>query len=63
MFFFPEWSPEVVELCKKYQNDSVVAIDLAGDESLNTETHPEHREAYEVCSINMAAPYQRRGNG
>ncbi|KAG9352979.1 hypothetical protein JZ751_017555 [Albula glossodonta] len=33
----PEWSMEVVELCKKYQNRGVVAIDLAGDESLNCE--------------------------
>ncbi|KAL8179428.1 UNVERIFIED_CONTAM: hypothetical protein K2H54_066407 [Gekko kuhli] len=41
------WSPEVVELCKKYRNDSVVAIDLAGDESINAETCPEHRRAYE----------------
>ncbi|XP_025023620.1 adenosine deaminase, partial [Python bivittatus] len=43
----PSWSPEVVELCKKYQNDSVVAIDLAGDESIIAETCPEHRKAYE----------------
>uniref|UniRef100_A0ACB8F7C8 Uncharacterized protein n=1 Tax=Sphaerodactylus townsendi TaxID=933632 RepID=A0ACB8F7C8_9SAUR len=45
--FKPCWSPEVVELCKKYRNDSVVAIDLAGDESINAETCPEHRKAYE----------------
>ncbi|EMP28722.1 Adenosine deaminase [Chelonia mydas] len=40
------WSLEVVELCKKYQNNTVVAIDLAGDE-LVSETFPEHRKAYE----------------
>ncbi|KAJ6665623.1 hypothetical protein lerEdw1_001993 [Lerista edwardsae] len=43
----PNWSLEVVELCKKYQNDYVVAIDLAGDESINAETCPEHQKAYE----------------
>ncbi|NWS50406.1 ADA deaminase, partial [Probosciger aterrimus] len=41
------WSPEVVELCKKYQNNSVVAIDLAGDESLKVEDSSEHKKAYE----------------
>lgn len=39
---------DVVELCKKYRNEGVVAIDLAGDELLNCETNPEHRRAYEV---------------
>lgn len=39
---------EVVELCKKYQHEGVVGIDLAGDESLNTKANPEHREAYMV---------------
>ncbi|XP_055043706.2 adenosine deaminase isoform X1 [Misgurnus anguillicaudatus] len=43
----PSWSMEVVELCKKYRNDGVVAIDLAGDESLNCEACPEHRKAFE----------------
>ncbi|XP_061487403.1 adenosine deaminase isoform X1 [Rhineura floridana] len=47
MRHMPSWSPEVVELCKKYRNDSVVAIDLAGDESINAETHPDHRKAFE----------------
>ncbi|XP_069607347.1 adenosine deaminase isoform X1 [Ranitomeya imitator] len=47
MRHMPNWSLEVVELCKKYQNDTVVAIDLAGDESLNLEAAPGHREAYE----------------
>lgn len=42
---------EVVELCKKYREDGVVAIDLAGDESLNTQANPEHREAYMVSGI------------
>lgn len=43
---------DIVELCKKYRNDGVVAIDLAGDESLNCKANPEHRNAYEVgaCS-------------
>lgn len=45
----PGWSPEVVELCKKYRNNSVVAIDLAGDESLKVEDTSGHKEAYEVC--------------
>ncbi|KAM6453753.1 adenosine deaminase isoform 1-T1 [Liasis olivaceus] len=43
----PSWSPEIVELCKKYRNDTVVAIDLAGDESIIAESCPEHRKAYE----------------
>ncbi|XP_063814940.1 adenosine deaminase-like isoform X2 [Pseudophryne corroboree] len=43
----PEWSPEIVELCKKYHNDTVVAIDLAGDEGLKSETFPGHLRAYE----------------
>ncbi|XP_066442365.1 adenosine deaminase isoform X1 [Eleutherodactylus coqui] len=47
MRHMPNWSLEVVELCKKYQNDTVVAIDLAGDESLNLEAAPGHRLAYE----------------
>ncbi|KAJ3586264.1 hypothetical protein NHX12_012664 [Muraenolepis orangiensis] len=43
----PSWSMEVVKLCKKYRDKGVVAIDLAGDESLNCEAFPEHRMAYE----------------
>lgn len=39
---------EIVELCKKYQHEGVVAIDLAGDELLCSETKPHHRWAYEV---------------
>uniref|UniRef100_A0A2D4NAP8 Adenosine deaminase n=1 Tax=Micrurus spixii TaxID=129469 RepID=A0A2D4NAP8_9SAUR len=42
----PSWSPEIVELCKKYWNDTVVAIDLAGDESLIAACS-DHRKAYE----------------
>ncbi|XP_028849404.1 adenosine deaminase [Denticeps clupeoides] len=42
----PNWSMGVVELCKKYRSDGVVAIDLAGDESLTCET-PVHQKAYE----------------
>ncbi|KAF1390009.1 hypothetical protein PFLUV_G00053610 [Perca fluviatilis] len=47
MRHMPSWSMDVVELCKKYQHEGVVAIDLAGDESINCEANPEHREAYE----------------
>lgn len=46
----PGWSMEVVELCKKYQDEGVVAVDLAGDESLNCEANPEHRRAYEEAA-------------
>ncbi|XP_075032499.1 adenosine deaminase-like isoform X2 [Mixophyes fleayi] len=46
----PEWSPEIVELCKKYHNDTVVAIDLAGDEGLKNETFPGHLRAYEEAA-------------
>uniref|UniRef100_A0A4W5R3P4 Adenosine deaminase n=1 Tax=Hucho hucho TaxID=62062 RepID=A0A4W5R3P4_9TELE len=47
MRHMPSWSMDVVELCKKYKKDGVVAIDLAGDESLNCEAYPGHRMAYE----------------
>ncbi|XP_062283393.1 adenosine deaminase [Scomber scombrus] len=47
MRHMPSWSMDVVELCKKYRNEGVVAIDLAGDESLNCENYPGHRKAYE----------------
>uniref|UniRef100_A0A668SUC5 Adenosine deaminase n=2 Tax=Oreochromis aureus TaxID=47969 RepID=A0A668SUC5_OREAU len=47
MRHMPSWSMDVVELCKKYKDKGVVAIDLAGDESLNCEANPEHRRAYE----------------
>ncbi|XP_029011359.1 adenosine deaminase [Betta splendens] len=47
MRHMPRWSKDVVELCKKYRSDGVVAIDLAGDESLNCEANPEHKKAYE----------------
>ncbi|XP_004586118.1 adenosine deaminase [Ochotona princeps] len=44
----PEWSPEVVELCKKYRDQTVVAIDLAGDETIDgSSLFDGHREAYE----------------
>lgn len=42
---------EVLELCKKYRHDGVVAIDLAGDESLNCKAYPKHRMAYEVSML------------
>uniref|UniRef100_A0A673AUX2 Adenosine deaminase n=1 Tax=Sphaeramia orbicularis TaxID=375764 RepID=A0A673AUX2_9TELE len=47
MRHMPSWSMDVVELCKKYRHEGVVAIDLAGDESLNCEAYPGHRMAYE----------------
>ncbi|KAM9855121.1 adenosine deaminase [Aulostomus maculatus] len=47
MRHMPNWSMDVVELCKKYRHEGVVAIDLAGDESLNCEACPGHRKAYE----------------
>ncbi|XP_063028308.1 adenosine deaminase-like [Melospiza melodia melodia] len=47
MSHMPSWSPEVVELCKKYQNDSVVGVDLAGDGTLKVEDYAEHKKAYE----------------
>lgn len=50
MFSFPGWSPEILRLCKKYRNDTVVAIDLAGDESIIANCSG-HLEAYKVCSV------------
>ncbi|KAF5889662.1 adenosine deaminase, partial [Clarias magur] len=47
MRHMPNWSMEVAKLCKKYRNEGVVAIDLAGDESLNCLACPGHRKAYE----------------
>ncbi|KAL4646226.1 adenosine deaminase [Arapaima gigas] len=47
MRHMPNWSMEIVDMCRKYHNDGVVAIDLAGDESLNAEAQQGHREAYE----------------
>ncbi|KAM9249227.1 adenosine deaminase-like [Dugong dugon] len=42
-----DWSPEVVELCKKYRHN-VVAIDLAGDETIEGSSLFEgHLKAYE----------------
>ncbi|XDV46041.1 hypothetical protein PO909_014018 [Leuciscus waleckii] len=46
MRHMPNWSMEVVELCKKYCKDGVVAIDLAGDESISSE-NTGHRRAFE----------------
>ncbi|XP_038659137.1 adenosine deaminase [Scyliorhinus canicula] len=47
MRHMPEWSAEVVRLCKKYHNEGVVGMDLAGDESLNCGNKSGHRKAYE----------------
>ncbi|XP_023248701.1 adenosine deaminase [Seriola lalandi dorsalis] len=50
MRHMPSWSMDIVELCKKYRHEGVVAIDLAGDESLNCEAYPGHRMAYEEAA-------------
>ncbi|XP_040009730.1 adenosine deaminase [Xiphias gladius] len=47
MRHMPSWSMDIVELCKKYRHEGVVAIDLAGDELLNCEANPEHSKAYQ----------------
>ncbi|XP_014907886.1 adenosine deaminase [Poecilia latipinna] len=47
MRHMPNWSIEVVELCKTYRDAGVVAIDLAGDESMNLEENSNHKVAYE----------------
>ncbi|KAK2504031.1 hypothetical protein MC885_020813 [Smutsia gigantea] len=45
----PNWSLEMVELCKKYRQQTVVAIDLAGDETIQgSSLFPGHVKAYEV---------------
>ncbi|XP_074144615.1 adenosine deaminase [Sminthopsis crassicaudata] len=47
MRHMPNWSPEVVELCKKYRHQTVVAMDLAGDETIeDSSLFPGHVEAY-----------------
>uniref|UniRef100_A0A8C2DGQ5 Adenosine deaminase n=1 Tax=Cyprinus carpio TaxID=7962 RepID=A0A8C2DGQ5_CYPCA len=60
MRHMPNWSMEVVELCKKYRQDGVVAIDLAGDESLSCESHPGHKRAFEAVEVLKA---ERIGHG
>uniref|UniRef100_A0A4W6D3N6 Adenosine deaminase n=1 Tax=Lates calcarifer TaxID=8187 RepID=A0A4W6D3N6_LATCA len=60
MRHMPSWSMDVVELCKKYRHEGVVAIDLAGDESLNCEANSEHRQAYEAVEVLKA---ERVGHG
>ncbi|XP_071381663.1 adenosine deaminase-like isoform X2 [Centroberyx affinis] len=60
MRHMPSWSMDVVELCKKYRHEGVVAIDLAGDESLNCEAYPGHRMAYEAVEVLKA---ERVGHG
>ncbi|XP_004698336.1 adenosine deaminase [Echinops telfairi] len=48
MRHMPEWSLEVVELCKKYRQQTVVGIDLAGDETISGSSLFEgHVKAYE----------------
>ncbi|XP_027477815.1 adenosine deaminase isoform X3 [Zalophus californianus] len=44
----PNWSLEVVEMCKKYQHQTVVAMDLAGDENIKgSSLFPGHVKAFE----------------
>lgn len=50
----------MVELCKKYRNNSVVAIDLAGDENVKVENSSEHKKAYEVCLIHFFKEIMRK---
>lgn len=52
---------DVVKLCKKYRKEGVVAIDLAGDESLNCEAYPDHKNAYEVRRNNADKQSSVRG--
>lgn len=43
------WSLEVLELCKKYHQKTVVAMDLAGDETIEgSSLFQGHVEAYKV---------------
>lgn len=46
MRHMPEWSAEILRLCKKYRNEGVVGIDLAGDELIGADVHSGHGEAY-----------------
>uniref|UniRef100_G1PU04 Adenosine deaminase n=1 Tax=Myotis lucifugus TaxID=59463 RepID=G1PU04_MYOLU len=49
----PSWSSEVVELCKKYRHQTVVGIDLAGDETIDgSSLFPGHVKAYEEAVKN-----------
>ncbi|KAL1785476.1 adenosine deaminase [Sigmodon hispidus] len=44
----PNWSLDILELCKKYHHKTVVAMDLAGDETIEKSSlFPGHVEAYE----------------
>uniref|UniRef100_A0A8C2PRR5 Adenosine deaminase n=1 Tax=Cyprinus carpio TaxID=7962 RepID=A0A8C2PRR5_CYPCA len=60
MRHMPNWSMEVVELCKKYSKDGVVAVDLAGDESLDCKSYPGHKRAFEAVEVLKA---ERIGHG
>ena len=56
------WSPEVVELCKKYREQTVVAIDLAGDETIKgSSLFPGHVEAYTVGPGERRSQSRRHG--
>uniref|UniRef100_A0A673MUH4 Adenosine deaminase n=1 Tax=Sinocyclocheilus rhinocerous TaxID=307959 RepID=A0A673MUH4_9TELE len=56
----PNWSMDVVELCKKYGKDGVVGIDLAGDESMDCVSYPGHKRAFEAVEVLKA---ERIGHG
>ncbi|KAG8447059.1 hypothetical protein GDO86_014490, partial [Hymenochirus boettgeri] len=56
----PGWSFDVVELCKKYHHNTVVGIDLAGDEGLKSETYPGHLKAFKAVNLLKA---ERIGHG
>ncbi|XP_072108187.1 adenosine deaminase-like isoform X2 [Mobula birostris] len=43
------WLTEVVQPCKEYENEGVVGIDLAGDESMDCNSHPGHVQAFEMA--------------
>ncbi|KAF8778299.1 Adenosine deaminase like protein [Argiope bruennichi] len=43
----PGWSKEVVELCQKYRDERVIAMDIAGDTNAVTNTSEEDVEAFQ----------------
>ena len=48
-YSYLEWSADLLELCKEFQNDTVVGIDLANNESL--ELYEEHKAAFQVLTV------------
>ncbi|CAL1283546.1 unnamed protein product [Larinioides sclopetarius] len=45
----PAWSKEVVELCQKYRDDGIVAMDIAGDNEGVVDTSEEDVEAFQLA--------------